>query len=79
VLYPTCAAYPSVAGKPFNRHEVGHPLGMIYNASRGVPPMTKHTNIYLDSASRRQRGLLSTRTPSGQAATKFDLAVNQRG
>ncbi len=36
-------------------------------------------NIYLDSASRRQRGLLSTRTPSGQAATKFGLAVDRRG
>jgi len=33
----------------------------------------------MDSASRRQRGLLSTRTPSGQAATKFGLAVDQRG
>jgi len=52
---------------------------MIYNARRGTPPMTKHTNIYLDSASRRQRGLLSTRTPSGQAATKFGLDVDQRG
>ncbi len=41
--------------------------------------MTKHTNIYLDSASRRQRGLLSTRTPSGPAATIFGLAVDQRG
>jgi len=41
--------------------------------------MTKHTNTYLDSASRRQRGLLSTRTSSGQAATKFGLAVDQRG
>ncbi len=41
--------------------------------------MTKHTNIYLDSASRRQRGLLSIRTPSGQAAIKFGLAVDQRG
>jgi len=52
---------------------------MIYNARRGTPPMTKHTNTYLDSASRRQRGLLSTRTSSGQAATKFGLAVDQRG
>jgi hypothetical protein len=52
---------------------------MIYDASRGTPPMTKHTSIYLDSASRRQRGLLSTRTPSGQAATKIGLAVDQRG
>jgi len=51
----------------------------IYNARRGTPPMTKHTNIYLDSASRRKRCLLSTRTPSGQAATKFGLAVDQRG
>jgi len=49
---------------------------MIYNARRGTPPMT---NIDLDSASRRQRGLLSTRNPSGQAATKFGLAVDQRG
>jgi len=40
--------------------------------------MTKRTNIYLDSASRRQRGLLSIRTPSGQAATEFGLAVDQR-
>jgi hypothetical protein len=51
----------------------------MHNASRGTPPMTKHTNIYLDSASRRQRGLLSIRTPSGQAATKFGLAVDRRG
>jgi len=51
---------------------------MIYNVSRGTPPMTKRTNIYLDSASRRQRGLLSIRTPSGQAATEFGLAVDQR-
>ncbi len=41
--------------------------------------MTKHTNIYLDSASRRQRGSLSTRTLSGQAATKIGLAVDQKG
>ncbi len=41
--------------------------------------LPKNTNIYLDSVSRRQRGLLSTRTSSGQAATKFGLAVDQRG
>ncbi len=70
----------SIDRYPFDRHKVGHPYDLqIYNASKGTPPMTKHTSIYLDSASRRQPGFLSTGIPSGQAATKFGLAVDQRG
>ncbi len=72
-----CEVYRGAKAIPLTATRSATP--MIYNARRGTPPMTKHTSIYLDSASRRQRGLLSTRTPSGQAATKFGLAVDQRG